>query len=228
VIQLIDNGDHGSRAWTAQLSGFDGYANVDVQSNALTATVTANGVVIMIGGGKKLLGKTLMLHMGMGLLDRQTGKLRYFAEGREDSLAMSVVAADGSIYVAHSPLRRAVGKAMYPELTQDVTGGIARFKPIRLDLLARDAICAAEARGANASTLNQTTELAAINTDIRQIKVLLKQADGAITKAVSDGDMTAERASKLGKLLAQSATNLARSNLEQAVSGLANACALFG
>ncbi|MFT4670688.1 MAG: hypothetical protein ACI945_000020 [Pseudohongiellaceae bacterium] len=77
-----------------------------------------------------MLGKTLILHVGMGLLDRQMGKLRYFAEGREDSLAMSVVAADGRIYVAHSPLRRAVGKAIYPELTPDLTGGIARLKPI--------------------------------------------------------------------------------------------------
>jgi outer membrane protein assembly factor BamB len=227
VIQLIDNGDHGSRAWTAQLSGFDGYASVDVQSNALTATVTANGVVIMIGGGKKLLGRTLMLHMGMGLLDRETGKLRYFAEGREDSLAMSVVAADGSIYVAHSPLRRAVGKAMYPDLTDDITGGIARFKPIRLDLLARDAICAAEARGANAGTLNQTTELAAINTDIRQIKVLLKQAVNAITKAVNDGDMTTEDASTLGNLLEQSTLKLTPANLEAAATEMASACAMF-
>ena len=227
VIQLIDNGDHGSRAWTAELTGFDGYANVDVQSNALTATVTANGVVVMIGGGKKLLGKTLMLHMGMGLLDRQTGKLRYFAEGREDSLAMSVVAADGSIYVAHSPLRRAVGKAMYPELTADVTGGIARFKPIRLDLLARDAICAAQARGANASTLNPSTEQAAINTDSRQIKVLLKQAGNAISKAVNDGDMTPEIAGTLGKLLEQSTANLTTPKLKQAVTELTKACEIF-
>jgi outer membrane protein assembly factor BamB len=227
VIQLIDKGDHGSRAWTAQLTGFDGYANVDVQSNALTATVTANGVVIMIGGGKKLLGRTLMLHMGMGLLDRETGKLRYFAEGREDSLAMSVVAADGSIYVAHSPLRRAAGKAIYPELTPDLTGGIARFKPIRLDLLVRDAICAAEARGANARTLSQTTELAAIDTDIRQIRVLIKQANGAITKAVSDGDMTAENAGTLVNLLEQSAANLTLANLEYAVVEMAAACATF-
>jgi outer membrane protein assembly factor BamB len=225
VIQLIDKGDHGSRAWTAELTGFDGYANVDVQSNALTATATANGVVIMIGGGKKLLGRTLMLHMGMGLLDRETGKLRYFAEGREDSLAMSVVAADGSIYVAHSPLRRAVGKAMYPDLTPDVIGGIARFKPIRLDLLARDAICAAEARGANASTLNQTNELAAINTDIRQIKVLMKQAGNAITKAVKDGDMTAEKASVLNGLMEKSMLNLTPTNLPQAIPDLATACA---
>ncbi|MFT4519874.1 MAG: hypothetical protein ACI9JM_002273 [Halioglobus sp.] len=227
VIQLIDNGNHATRAWTAELTGFDGYANVDVQSNALTATVTANGVVIMIGGGKTLLGRTLMLHMGMGLLDRETGKLRYFAEGREDSLAMSVVAADGSIYVAHSPLRRAAGKAMYPELTPDLTGGIARFKPIRLDLLARDAICAAEARGANASTLDQSTELAALNTDMRQMRVLIKQADGAIPKAVSDVDMTQEDADALGDLLAQIKKELSPDTLAHSVNLLTTACAMF-
>ena len=227
VIQLIDNGDHGSRAWTAELTGFDGYANVDVQSNGLTATATANGVVIMIGGGKKLLGKTLMLHVGMGLLDRETGKLRYFTEGREDSLAMSVVAADGSIYVAHSPLRRAVGKAIYPELTPHVTGGIARYKPIRLDLLVRDATCAAEARAANASTLNQIAELAAINTDIRQIKVLIKQASNAITKAVSDGDMITKDANNLRNLLEQSVVGLTPDGLKKSMTQLAMACAVF-
>ena len=227
VIQLIDNGDHGSRAWTAELAGFDGYANVDVQSNGLTATATANGVVIMIGGGKKLLGKTLMLHVGMGLLDRETGKLRYFTEGREDSLAMSVVAADGSIYVAHSPLRRAVGKAIYPELTPHVTGGIARYKPIRLDLLVRDATCAAEARAANASTLNQIAELAAINTDIRQIKVLIKQASNAIAKAVSDGDMITKDANNLRNLLEQSVVDLTPDGLKKSMTQLAMACAVF-
>jgi hypothetical protein len=140
---------------------------------------------------------------------------------------MSVVAPDGSIYVAHSPLRRAVGKAMYPELTADVTGGIARFKPIRLDLLARDAICAAEARGANASTLDQTAESAAIDTDIRQIKVLLKQAGNAITNAVSDGDMTPDDAVTLGNILEQSAANLTPANLKLAVKDLAAACGMF-
>ena len=227
VIQLIDTGDRGNRGWTAELTGFDGYANVDVQSNALTATATANGVVVMIGGGKTILGRTLMLHMGMGLLDRATGKLRYFAEGREDSLAMSVVAADGSIYVAHSPLRRAVGKAMYPDLTPEVTGGIARFKPIRLDLLARDAICAAEARGANASTLDKTADSAAISTDILQIKVLLRQASNAVDKAVYDGDMTTEKASMIEDLMEQSAEKLTPANLELAVTEMSAACGMF-
>jgi hypothetical protein len=140
---------------------------------------------------------------------------------------MSVVAADGSIYVAHSPLRRAVGKAIYPELTQDVTGGIARFKPIRLDLLARDAICAAEARGANAINLNQVIDLDAINTDIRQIRTLIKQAEGALTKAVSDGDMTPEKADSLNVLLEKSNVNLTTDSLPQTVTDLAAACAIF-
>lgn len=188
VIKLIDEGASGNLEWTANLTGFDGYANVDNQSNSLTATITANGVVVGIGGGKTLLGFNLMLHMGMGLLDLETGELRYFAEGREDSLAMSIVAPDGSIYVAHSLIRRSVGKSMYQALTPDLTVGIIRYKLIRLDLLAHNAICAAEARAANASTLNPTTESAAIDTDIRQVKVLLNQAGNAITKVVSDGD----------------------------------------
>lgn len=35
VFQLIDHGDHGTLSWTAELNGFDGYANVDQQANAL-------------------------------------------------------------------------------------------------------------------------------------------------------------------------------------------------
>lgn len=227
VFQVIDHGDHGTVAWTAELNGFDGYANVDVQSNGLTATATANGVVIMIGGGKKILGRTIMLHVGMGLLDRQTGKLRYFVEGREDSLAMSVVAADGSIYVGHSPLRRAVGKAFYPDLTVDVTGGVARFKPIRLDLLARDAICAAGARAANASTLDQAVELAAVSTDLRQIRFLITQAENAIDDAVSDSDMKPEEAGSLRDLLAQSSASLATGGLASSATALNSACDMF-
>lgn len=227
VFQLIDHGDHGTLSWTAELNGFDGYANVDEQANALTATATANGVVVMIGGGKNILGNTIMLHMGMGLLDRQTGKLRYFAEGREDSVAMSVVAADGSIYVGHGPIRRAVGKAFYPELTPDVIGGISRFKPIRLDLMARDAICAAEARAANASTLDQSSALDAINTDIRQLTFLLKQAGEALDQAVNDGDLGQATASELSALLERSTASLMPESLPQVAAELSAACAKF-
>ena len=181
----------------------------------------------MIGGGKDILGNTLMLHMGMGLLDRQTGKLRYFAEGREDSVAMSVVAADGSIYAAHGPMRRAVGKAFYPDLTSDVIGGVSRFKPIRQDLLARDAICAAGVRAANASSLDLTAESAAISTDLRQIGLLITQAENAIDHAIIDDDMIASDADPLRDLLTQSVTSLAEGDLASSATVLNSACEIF-
>ena len=66
-----------------------------------------------------------------------------------------------------------------------------------------------------------------LSTDIRQIKVLIKQAGGAITKAVSDDEMTTEDAATLGDLLQQSAANLTPANLKQALPKLASACAMF-
>ena len=69
--------------------------------------------------------------------------------------------------------------------------------------------------------------MAGITTDIRQIKVLLKQADGAMIKALSDGDLTAEDASLLSNLLNQSRHNLTRVGLTQSVAPLAKACAVF-
>lgn len=228
VFQLIDKGDSGEIRWTAELNGFDGYSHVDKQSNALTATVTANGVVVMIGGGKRYLGRAnLMLHVGMGLLDRETGKLRYFAEGREDSVAMSIVGPDGSIYVGHSPLRRAAGKAVYPDLTPELTGGVARFKPIRLDLLARDAICAAKARAANAATLEPVKDARAIETDLHQIQILIDQAENATEKAVADGDMTRQTFNSLKPVLKRSSNKITSGNLTQLIAELTPACAMF-
>ena len=60
-----------------------------------------------------------------------------------------------------------------------------------------------------------------------KINVLLKQADGAITKAVSDGDMTPEDAATLSDLLEQSATDLTPANLNDAVAEMAAACTMF-
>jgi outer membrane protein assembly factor BamB len=227
VIKLVDEGDAARREWTAKLDGFDGYANVDRQSNLLTATIAANGVVVGIGGGKTLFGANLMLHVGMGLLDRETGELRYFTEGREDSLAMSTVAPDGSIYVAHSPIRRAVGKAIYPDLTPELTGGVARYKPIRLDLLARDAICAAAARVANATDLDSVTDAAALDADLRQARVLLDQASGALARAVADGDMKVAETERVGDLVGQGLLGLTPGGLAASRKPLADACALF-
>jgi len=231
VFKLIDHGDSGSLAWTANLNAFDGWPWVNLQSNALSATITANGIVISVGGGIGIPsgGKTgnAMLYVGMGILDRDTGQLRYFAEGREESISVSSIAPDGSIYTANSPVRRAVGKALFPPLTQDIIGGISRYKPIRLDLLVRDAVCAAQARASNASSLAQPAELDAIHEDIRQLQLLLNQAGNAIATAVDHGDMTQEDAGTLEDLLLQSAGNLTPADLSHAPADLATACAMF-
>jgi hypothetical protein len=73
---------HGERVVLVSLDGKPN-EGLSLFSYAVNYIYGGGGVVIMIGGGKKLLGRTLMLHMGMGLLDRETGKLRYFAEGRD-------------------------------------------------------------------------------------------------------------------------------------------------
>jgi hypothetical protein len=55
----------------------------------------------------------------------------------------------------------------------------------------------------------------------------MKQAGNAITKAVKDGDITAEKASALNNLLEKTAPKLSPANLPQATPDLAAACAQF-
>jgi hypothetical protein len=231
VFKLIDNGNSGSLAWTATLNAFDGWPWVNTQSNALSPTITANGIVISVGGGIGIPSGdatgNAMLYVGMGILDRDTGQLRYFAEGREESISVSSIAPDGGIYTTNSPVRHAVGKALFPGLTQDIIGGISRYKPIRLDLLVRDAVCAAQARASNASSLAEPAELDAIDEDIRQLQLLLNQAGNAIASALDDGDMTQEHAGTLENLLSQSSANLTPAALSQAAADLGTACAIF-
>lgn len=229
IFKLIDNGSSGSLVWTANLNAFDGYVNVDIQFNALTPSITANGIAVSVGGGKELNGNQIMLHVGVGLLDRETGQLRYFTEGREESIAVISVGPDGGIYNANSPVRRVPGKIVYPGLTKSIIGGISRYKPIRLDLLARDAICAAEKRAANAVTITGSAPLAAAE-DIRQIQVLINQSRAALPKAVSADDMSVAESDEIEAWLDSSEANLDindMSTLPQATSDLAAACALF-
>jgi len=63
--------------------------------------------------------------------------------------------------------------------------------------------------------------------DSRYIKVLLKQAGSAITKAVNDGDITAEDAGSLANLLEQSTNRLTPDGLTPSVAFLTTACAMF-
>ncbi len=227
IFKLVDQGNSATLAWTATLDAFDGFKNVATQFNALTPTITANGLAVSVGGGRNLSGTNLIFHVGMGLLDRDTGLLRYFAEGREESIAVSSIAPDGGLYTANSPLRRVTGQVLFPAKTPaSITGGITRYKPIRLDLLARDAVCAAQARAANAASLGPL-ETASANEDILQLQVLLDQSRAALSRAVNDGDIDNTTASSITAALDLAEPNLSLSGLSQAAADLATGCDLF-
>jgi outer membrane protein assembly factor BamB len=195
VIKLFDRGANAEIAWRATLDAFPGFENF----NALTPTLTANGVVVSVGGGRMLGSQQLMTKFGMGLLDRETGLLRSFAEGREESIAVSAVGPDGGFYIAGSPVRRAVARALLGDAVPPLVGGIQRYRPIRLDLLARDAVCAASQRAARLAGAG--VEASAHATEVRQIRVLLRQARVAVPAAVVRGDILDPSGVEIGALL---------------------------
>ena len=222
IFKIIDHTTYAEIAWRADLDAWKS----KVEFNALTPTITANGIVVSIGTGYLYQDQQIMLGVGMGLLDRETGKLRYFAKGREESIAVSSVSPDGSIYIANSPVRRAVGRSILPKLTEPLVGGVSRFKPIRLDLLVRDASCAAEARLSNMLPWYLEHEAAAAD-DLRQISALIQQAVTAISPAVTAGDMDIQQGEQFQILLDMALTQLDDVNFNAAKHILSDACAII-
>ncbi len=208
VFKLIDEGEGARLDWVATLDAFSGDPDIDVEFQALTPTITANGLAISIGGGKPVGDREVMLKVGIGLLDRETGLLRSFTVGREESIAVTSVAPDGGIYTASSPVRRVSGKVLYPDLTEEIIGGISRYKPIRNDLLAMDASCAAGARARNAATIAESFPQSAAQ-DALHVGVLIGQIRTAVDRAVADGDLSESTASGIRETLetAQSASS---------------------
>lgn len=223
VFKLIDEGDRATLDWTATLEAFEGDPEIDVVFQALTPTITANGVAVSVGGGKLLGDRAIMLRVGVGLLDRETGVLRSFTEGREESIAVTTVSPNGSICTANSPVRRASGKALYDELTQDITGGISCYKPVRNDLLVQEATCAAGVRLRNAATVSESAPASA-EQDVRQVQLLIEQSRAALDRAVSDGDLTQAAATAFDAQLDRAESELGDGGLSEAANELLSVC----
>ncbi len=225
VYKLIDEGDAASLDWIATLDAFTDDPEVEVEFQALTPTITANGVAISVGGGRSIADREIMLKVGVGLLDRDTGRLRSFALGREESIAITSVAQDGGIYTASSPVRRAAGVALDLQgVAEEIIGGISRYKPVRNDLLVRDATCAAGVRARNAAEI-AATSAAAAEEDMRQVQVLIEQSRGALSRAGADGDLTSQVVADLDDRLASIASSLTADGLDAAGNALVAVCA---
>jgi outer membrane protein assembly factor BamB len=179
IIKLWDRGDHGERAWTASLDVFPGHANV----NSLTPTITANGIAVGIGASREVGTTSLLMENGFGLLDRDTGKVRGYVRGAEESIAVTVVAADGGFTIAHSPVRRLASKTIFGDAISPINGGISRYKPSNYPRLAREASCSAAAIAARqiAQQGDPGYGAAAKDWDDRQIAALMTQATQALS-----------------------------------------------
>ena len=189
VIRLRDHGDAAEIVWRAQLDAYPSFDNF----NALTPTITANGVAISIGAGRRIGSQQLLTKFGVGLLDRESGRLRSFAEGREESIAVTAVGPDGAIYTANSLVRRALARALLGDALPPLVGGIQRYRPVRLDLLVRDAACAAAASG-----------------DPRRMGVLLRQMQAALREAPELSELAAPLDAAGTSVAAGDATSAAR------------------
>tara|TARA_R110001592_G_C13189353_1_gene752192 strand:- start:3546 stop:5204 length:1659 start_codon:yes stop_codon:yes gene_type:complete len=171
VFKLIDMGKSAKLVWRASLDAYPDAVNF----NALTPTIVANGLLISQGAGVKLGNGQLMAKVGVGLLDRATGELRYFAEGREDSISVTSIGPGGDFYTAGSPIRRMAAKGLYGERIPKIVGGISRYKNTNKPLLAKEAMCSAAFRAANAANFEASNPKSAA-VDRKQVRVLLKQA----------------------------------------------------
>jgi hypothetical protein len=225
IIKVIDLGDVSKEVWRSQL---DMYKPGIGQSNFNLSIVGsgANGIFFHGGAGYVLNGISLPLKVGIGLIDRETGKIRYFADGPEESVSALNTGPDGAVYLGNSPIRRAMARAIFPWLTPPLTGGITKYAPKRLDLLIRDAVCAAADRAQNAfSNHDLCPDAAAV--DIRQIQLLIDQCRHSAPQAILDGDLSLGEWLGLEGLLMLAQIKLSPDRLDSAASYLQQACAYF-
>lgn len=187
ILKLHNDGDSARIVWRATLDAFPGYTNF----NALTPTIAANGIVVSVAGGRRIGRTQIASAYGMGLLDRETGRLRWFSVGREESIAVTSVGPDGELYIGSSPIRRAVARGLFGDRLPPLVGGIQHYRAVHRELLARDAVCAAAglARRREATAEAGAGGQASRRDDLAQMQVLLAQARRALPAARAAGDI---------------------------------------
>jgi outer membrane protein assembly factor BamB len=230
VIKVADRGTYAEEIWRSPLDAYEP-GLMQENYNLMTATVGANGIFVQLGSGFVISGESgqpipLPLKVGVALLDRETGAVRYFSDGMEESVATSATGPDGACYVNHSPMRRALSRALFGDLTHPVVGGLQRYAPRRLDLQIRDAVCAAAARASNAHA-NVGTCPDSAEADIRQIGYLIQQSRDASSKAIGDGDLTSADWTTLDGYLTDAEANLSLTTLDVVAGHLQQACDFF-
>jgi outer membrane protein assembly factor BamB len=210
ILQVFDQGTMGVPGWTGSLDVYDLGPGQQV-FNLQLAGIGANGISFHAGPGIKVGTTILPYRTGVGLLDRGTGAVRWFADGLDESVAVMSTGPDGAVYLGNSPLRRLFARCL-SLTTLPAVGGIRKFAPERLDLLLRDAVCAAEDRARNA-TRNRRSCPGSAEADRVQLQELLAQSRNAAARAALDGDLTANEQTQTSRRLGRAERRLAQGKL---------------
>ncbi len=224
IIKVIDNGTSATESWRSTLDMYPKIGS-SVNGNNITATICANGIAFQ-ASSQIIYGPAnygLTISVGCGLLDRETGKIRYFAEEREESVSVTSIGPDGSIYIAHSPVRRLYSSALFGKMVPSVTGGIQKLSAKRLDLLIRDAVHAAADRANNVAVNGGSWSIELKNVEVKQIGMLIDQCRAASLKAIADGDLTVAQWEAIEGYLNNAESALATLEFAAAYQALQNA-----
>ena len=205
ITKVVDLGASGSVVWSANLDVFD-LAPGQQDLNLNLVGLAANGLAFQAGAGTVINNTALPSIVGTGVLDRETGAVRNFTAGGEETVAVMSTGPDGGIYLGNSPLRRIFAKVLGLS-SAPLTGGITRFASDDARRLMRDAACAAASRARNAAAQNDCTE--GVRADAVQIDELIAQTRAAAPGAIAAGDLLPIQWSRLDRRLMRAEPYLA-------------------
>jgi len=235
IFQVFDDGDRGRRGWTAALDLYDVPDDlVDYGGmNLLLTGVGANGLLVQAGAGLLRETQNLPVRTGIAHVDRLTGEARWFADGLEESLAAMSTGEDGSLYLSHSPLRRAFSLAL--GLTDEpLLGGISKWGPARHDLLMRDAACTAAERGSNAAANGAMCPGSARADGVQMQQLIAQIRNAGAPQALAKGELDEAVWRRVDRSVARAESSLVDfledasiDDLERATQALHDACDLL-
>ncbi|MGH7787113.1 MAG: YncE family protein, partial [Candidatus Binatia bacterium] len=216
IVQVFDQGTSGQLGWTAALDVYDLPAG-QVVTNQTVVGIGANAIAFQAGAALPLGASRLTLTTGVGLLDRLTGEVRYFAAGLEESVAVMSTGPDGALYMGHSPLRRLFAYCLaelgfLPLSLEPPLGGIRKWQPQRSDFTLREAVCAAADRARNADQQRHDCPASAA-ADADQTRALVAQGRGAALAALAAGELGSTDQIRLERRLARAENRLAAGRL---------------
>ena len=137
---------------------------------------------------------------------------------------MTSIGPDGGYYLASSPVRRAATRGLLGDAVPPIVGGIQRHKPVRFDLLARDALCAAADRIENTRSF-APAHPEATRLDLLQTSVLLTQTRYALDEGIEEGSIPAPLAEQVAATLDAAEMHLEAPTLSALAEQLAEGCA---